>query len=113
MTDSCPVPIAGPVFTEDDRPTRLIFYGLPIAAIAGGLYLAGRLTRLTRVTRAAAALALAPAIVLGSVAVYATVEHRRTEAADARAVRDLRGARSPPDARRRVPGLQPGAEPPL
>ena len=37
-------------------------------------------------TRAATALVLAPAIVLGGVAAYATVKHRRTEAADARAV---------------------------
>ena len=82
MTDPTPVPIAGPVFTEDDWPVRLIFfaivYGPPIAAIAGGLYLAGRVTRLKRLARAAAALVLAPAIVLGGVAVHAAVKHRRT-----------------------------------
>ena len=88
MTDSGRVPIAGPVFTEWYW-TPIFFaivYGPPIAAVAGGLYLAGRLTRLRRRTRAAAALVLAPAIVLGGVAVAATVKHRRTEAADARAV---------------------------
>lgn len=88
MTDPGRVPIAGPVFTEWYW-TPIFFaivYGPPIAAVAGGLYLAGRLTRLRRLTRAAAALVLAPAIVLGGVAAYATVKHRRTEAADARAV---------------------------
>src|SRR5688572_2739768 len=88
MTDLTRVPIAGPVFTEWYwTPIFLaIVYGPPIAAVAGGLYLAGRFTRLRRRTRAAAALVLAPAIVLGGLAVVATVKHRRTEAADARAV---------------------------
>ena len=88
MTDPRLVPIAGPVFTEWYWGPIFfaIVYGPPIAAIAGGLYLAGRFTSLRRRTRAAVALALAPAIVLGSVAAYATVEHRRSEAADARAV---------------------------
>ena len=88
MTDLSRVPIAGPVFTEWYWGPIFfaIVYGPPIAAIAGGLYLAGHFTSLRRRTRAAAALALAPAIVLGSVAAYATVKHRRTEAADARAV---------------------------
>jgi len=88
MTDPRRVPIAGPVFTEWYWAPIFfaIVYGPPIAAIAGGLYLAGRFTRLSRPTRAATALVLAPAIVLGGVTAYATVEHRRTEAADARAV---------------------------
>ena len=68
------MPIAGPVFTEWYW-TPIFFaivYGPPIAAVAGGLYVAGRFTRLRRRTRAAAALVLAPAIVLGGVAVHAT-----------------------------------------
>jgi hypothetical protein len=88
MTDPRLVPIAGPVFTEWYW-TPIFFaivYGPPMAAVAGGLYLAGRFTSLRRRTRAVAALALAPAIVLGGVAAYATVKHRRAEAADARAV---------------------------
>lgn len=88
MTDPGRVPIAGPVFTEWYW-TPIFFaiaYGPPIAAVAGGLYLLGRFTRLRRRTRAAVALVLAPAIVIGGVAVAATVKHRRAEAADARAV---------------------------
>jgi hypothetical protein len=88
MTDPVPMPIAGPVFTEWYWGPIFfaIVYGPPISAVAGGLYLLGCFTRLRRRTRAAAALVLAPAIVLGGVAVAATVKHRRTEAADARAV---------------------------
>jgi hypothetical protein len=89
MTDPGRVPIAGPVFTEWYwTPIFLaIVYGPPILAVAGGLYLALRRTRLRRVARAAVALVLAPALVIGGVAVWATAKHRRTEAADARAVR--------------------------
>ena len=80
MTDPDRVPIAGPVFTERCwTPIFLaIVYGPPILAVAGGLYLALRRSRWPRAARAALALVLAPAIVLGSVAVVATVKHRRT-----------------------------------
>ncbi len=82
------MPIAGPVFTEWYwTPIFLaIVYGPPILAVGGGLYLALRRTRLRRLARAAIAVVLAPALVIGGVAAWATVEHRRTEAADARTV---------------------------
>ena len=88
MTDPGRVPIAGPVFTEWYwTPIFLaIVYGPPILAVGGGLYLALRRTRLRRLARAAIAVVLAPALVIGGVAVWATVKHRRTEAADARTV---------------------------
>ncbi len=88
MTDPGRVPIAGPVFTEWYwTPIFLaIVYGPPILAVGGGLYLALRRTRLQRLARAAIAVVLAPALVIGGVAVWATVKHRRTEAADARSV---------------------------
>jgi hypothetical protein len=90
MTDAGPVPIAGPVFTEWYWGPIFfaLVYGPPIVAVAGALYLLGRFTwlRRRRAARAAIALVLAPALVLGGVAVAATVKHRRTEAADARAV---------------------------
>ena len=88
MTDPGQVPIAGPVFTEWYwTPIFLaIVYGPPILAVGGGLYLVLRRTRLRRLARAAIAVVLAPALVLGGVAVWATVKHRRTEAADARTV---------------------------
>jgi hypothetical protein len=88
MTDSGPVPIAGPVFTEWYWGPIFfaIVYGPPISVVAGALYLAGRFTGLRRRTRAVAALVLAPALVLGGVAVAGTIKHRRAEAADARAV---------------------------
>src|SRR5215212_6203251 len=88
MTDAGPVPIAGPVFTEWYWAPIffVLLYGPPIAVVTGGLYVLGRFTPLRRRTRAAVALTIAPALVLGGVAVAATVRHRHTEAADARAV---------------------------
>jgi hypothetical protein len=88
MTDAGPVPIAGPVFTESYWGPIIVvlLYGPPILAVAGALYLLARPTRWRRRTRAAAALAVAPALVVGGAAVAATVKHRRTEAADARAI---------------------------
>ena len=88
MTDPGRVPIAGPVFTEWYwTPIFLaIVYGPPILAVGGGSYLALRRTRLRRAARAALAFVLAPMLVIGGVAVWATVKHRRTEAADARSV---------------------------
>ena len=83
MTDPRLVPIAGPVFTEWYW-TPIFFaivYGPPIAAVAGGLYLAGRFTNLRRRTRAAAALVLAPAIVLGGVAAATWRRHRPADVA--------------------------------
>jgi len=88
MTDAGRVPIAGPVFTEWYW-TPIFFalvFGPPLLVVAGALYMLGRFTRLGRRTRAAAALVLAPVLVLGGAAVAATVKHRRTEAADDRAV---------------------------
>jgi hypothetical protein len=90
MTDAGSVPIAGPVFTDWywEPFFYALLYGPPIAAIAGALYLLGHFTRLRRrrAARAAIALVLAPTLVIGGVAVAATVKHRRTESADARAV---------------------------
>jgi len=82
------MPIAGPVFTEWYwTPIFLaIFYGPPIAAVAGALYLALHPTRWRRAGRAAAALVLATALVPGGVAVVGTAKYRRAEAADARDV---------------------------
>jgi hypothetical protein len=82
------VPIAGPVFTEWYW-TPIFFaivYGPPITVVGGLLYLLGRFTGLRRRIRAAAAIVLAPALVLGAVAVVTTVRYRSAEAADARAV---------------------------
>ena len=88
MTDLTRVPIAGPVFPEWywGPIFFVLVYGPPILAIAGGLYALGRFTPLRRRTRAVAALLIAPALALGGVAVAATVKHRRTEAADSRAL---------------------------
>jgi hypothetical protein len=61
-----------------------IVYGPPIAVVAGLLYVLGRFAGLRRRTRAAAALVLAPALVLGAVAVVTTLRYRSAEAADAR-----------------------------
>ncbi len=82
------MPIAGPVFTEWYW-TPIFFaivYGPPIAAVAGGLYLALRRTRWPRAARAALALASPRRSCWAAWPRCATVKHRRAEAADARSV---------------------------
>jgi hypothetical protein len=82
------VPLAGPVFTEWYWGPLFfgLVYGPPILAVAGVLHLLLRRTGWRRAQRAALALIAAPALVLGGLALKRTVEHRRTEAADARSV---------------------------
>jgi hypothetical protein len=82
------VPIAGPVFPEWYwEPIFLaLFYGPPILALAGVLYGLGRFTGWRRRTRAATALIAAPVLIAGGAAIVATLNHRSTEAADARDV---------------------------
>jgi hypothetical protein len=79
------MPFAGPVFTEWYWTPifHAIVYGPPILVLAGVLYALGRFTRLRRRTRAAAALAAAPVLVLGGVAVVSTLNYRAAESADA------------------------------
>jgi len=88
MTDAPPMPIAGPVFTEWYWAPIFfaIVYGPPISVVAGLLYLLGRFTPWRRRVRAAAALVAAPVLVLGVVAVVATLKYRSAQAADARSV---------------------------
>jgi hypothetical protein len=82
------VPIAGPVFTEWYWTPIFfaILYGPPILAVAGVLHLLLRRTGWRRAARAVVALVAAPALVLGGFAIVRTIQHRRTEAAEARSI---------------------------